>query len=316
MNTAKTSLGVKLLRALVRLFDEAVDFAVLAGLLALILVGGYSLWDSKQLASGAAVSQFSAYKPTVDDSLSFEELQEKNSDVFGWLTVYGTGIDYPLVQGEDNWQYLNYAPDGSYSLSGSIFLDSKNARDFSDYLNIIHGHHMADSVMFGDLDKFQDRKFFDTHLTGNLFCNGRDYGLRIFAFALVDAYDGRVYNPQTEDDGETLPYLEEIAMYLRDEGQHEAEHIVLLSTCASESTNGRYLLGGLLSDETYEDPFYVEPVIPIRQTYSLDRLKETTEIVPLWAMILAAWVLLIIVYVILDHRVKKIRKYNSEIKEG
>ena len=316
MNTEKTSLGVKLLRALVRLFDEAVDIAVLAGLMALLLVGGYALWDSKQLSSGASVEQFSAYKPTVDDSITFEELQEKNSDVFGWLTVYGTGIDYPLVQGEDNWVYLNYAPDGSYSLSGSIFLNAKNAKDLSDYLNIIHGHHMADSVMFGDLSKYQNREFFDTHLTGNLFCNGKDHGLQIFEYALVDAYDGRVYNPIAEDDGETLAYLEGIATYLRSEGQDEAEHIILLSTCASESTNGRYLLCGFLTEETFEDPYYEEPMIPVRQTYSLDRLVERTEKIPLWAMIAALLVLLIIVYVILNHRVKKIRKYNSEIKEG
>ena len=316
MNNAKTSLGVKLLRALVRIADEAVNLAVLAALLGLLLIGGYSLWDSRQLASGASVQQFSAYKPTVDDSLSFEELQELNDDVFGWLTIYGTGIDYPLVQGEDNWHYLNYAADGSYSLSGSIFLDDKNSPELSDYLNILHGHHMAESVMFGDLSKFQNREFFDKHITGNLFFKGEDHGLRIFEFAVVDAYDGKVYKPIAEDDGETLPYIESLATYLRDEGQDEAEQIVLMSTCASESTNGRYVLLAVITEETFEDPFYVEPVIPVRQTYSLDRLVETTETVPLWVMIAALLLLLIIVYVILTYIIHRRKKQNSEIKEG
>lgn len=320
MNKAESPRKVKVLRALVRLFDEAVNLAVLVSLLALLLIGGYSLWDSKQLSSGASVQQFNQYKPTVDDSLSFEELQELNSDVFGWLTIYGTGIDYPLVHGEDNWVYLNYAPDGSYSLSGSIFLDSRSSPDMSDYLSIIHGHHMADGVMFGDLSKFENREFFDTHRYGNLFCNGRDYGLVFFEYSLVDAYDGKVYNPMVEnDEGETLAYIESLAVYLRDEKQAEAENIILFSTCASESTNGRYLLAAIRTDETYEDEFYVEPVIPVHQTYSLDRLVETTETVPLWAMLAALLVILIAVYVILDHRIKKKRRERFskvEEKEG
>ena len=317
MNKAESSRKVRFLRALVRVLDEAVNFAVLVALLALLLIGGYSLWDSKQLSSGASVQQFNEYKPTVDDSLSFQELRELNSDVLGWLTIYGTGIDYPLVQGTDNWVYLNYAPDGSYSLSGSIFLDSQNSRDLSDYLNIIHGHHMADGVMFGDLSKFQNREFFDTHEFGNLFFIDRDYGVKIFEYMLVDAYDTKVYNPLKEnDDGKTLEYLESLAVYLRDEEQDEAEHIILLSTCSSEMTNGRYILAAVLCDETFEDSFYEEPTAPVRQSYSLDKLVETTEIVPLWAMLAILLVLLIVVYVILTVNIKRKRRNTSGEKEG
>ena len=292
MNKAESSRKVRFLRALVRVLDEAVNFAVLVALLALLLIGGYSLWDSKQLSSGASVQQFNEYKPTVDDSLSFQELRELNSDVLGWLTIYGTGIDYPLVQGTDNWVYMNYAPDGSYSLSGSIFLDSQNSRDLSDYLNIIHGHHMADGVMFGDLSKFQNREFFDTHEFGNLFFIDRDYGVKIFEYMLVDAYDTKVYNPLKEnDDGK-------------------------LSTCSSEMTNGRYILAAVLCDETFEDSFYEEPTAPVRQSYSLDKLVETTEIVPLWAMLAILLVLLIVVYVILTVNIKRKRRNTSGEKEG
>ncbi|MGX7306277.1 class B sortase [Enterococcus durans] len=44
-------------------------------------------------------------------------------------------------------------------MSGSIFMDYRNKKDFSDFNSIIYGHHMAESAMFGDLDKFKDQKF-------------------------------------------------------------------------------------------------------------------------------------------------------------
>lgn len=300
MNAPVKEFFFKGLRKLVRFVDEAVDFAALVALLFLLLVGGYSLWDSQQVIHTADVDRFVEYRPTVDDTVSFEELQALNRDVFGWLNIYGTGIDFPMLHCENDWFYLNHAPDGTYSLAGSVFIAHESATDFSDYTTVIHAHHMANSAMFGDLDKFLDREFFDTHRYGYLYADGQTYGIKLFFFGLVDAYDGDIYQNLREYDEEYLPYLESQAMYLRDEGQAEAEHIILMSTCAVESTNGRYLLAGMLTDEVYENEFYVPPPPePERQVYSLDRIVQATEQIPLWKMISALLAFLIVVYVIL-----------------
>ncbi|MBR1845920.1 MAG: class B sortase, partial [Oscillospiraceae bacterium] len=63
------------------------------------------------------------------------------------------------MQGETNGKYLNTDPYGEYSLSGSIFLDSRNAGDFSDSYSLVYGHHMADGMMFGALDAFFDEGY-------------------------------------------------------------------------------------------------------------------------------------------------------------
>ncbi len=164
----KAKIARKIARKIVRMLDGTVDLAVLIILLLLLTFGFYCLWDSEQVYAAAAAANYEVYKPDTDDSLSFDQLRSINPDVFAWLTVYGTSIDYPVLQAKDNLVYINTDAEGNYSLSGAIFLDSRNANDFSDYNSIIHGHHMAASAMFGDLSKFNDQTFVDTHQYGNL----------------------------------------------------------------------------------------------------------------------------------------------------
>ena len=57
----------------------------------------------------------------MDESPSLQELQKINPDVCAWLTVDGTKIDYPVVQGETNLEYINQDIYGEFALSGSIF---------------------------------------------------------------------------------------------------------------------------------------------------------------------------------------------------
>ena len=66
-----------------------------------------------------------------------------NKDVVGWITIFDTHISYPVVQGKDNQEYLNKDVFGKFSFSGSIFLDYRNACDFTDSYSIIYGHHMV-----------------------------------------------------------------------------------------------------------------------------------------------------------------------------
>ena len=73
---------------------------------------------------------YEVYRPTEEDSLSFEELQAKNSDVCGWITIYGTHVDYPVVRGADNGVYLMRDPEGNYRMSGSIFIDVYKRQEY------------------------------------------------------------------------------------------------------------------------------------------------------------------------------------------
>lgn len=95
--------------------------------------------------------------------LDLHALQAINSDVLGWISIPGTAIDYPLLQSVNNSYYLSVAWDGSYSSSGSIFLERRSNPDFTDYNTIIYGHNMRSGSMFAALHQYKDAEFFKAH---------------------------------------------------------------------------------------------------------------------------------------------------------
>ena len=237
-------------RLTIRLLDGAVNFAVLTAFLLLFALGCYVLWDSKQILQAADTNRYEVYKPTEDKSKSFEELQALNPEVIGWVTVDGTHIDYPVTQASDNDKYVNTDAEGKYSLAGSIFLDYRNQKDFTDFNSILYGHHMADHAMFRDLADFKNRTFFDAHPSGNLYYGGSNHKVDFFACLEADAYDSTIYQPAVTEDGrqEYLNTIFQKALYLRQLQVDTSDHLLLLSTCTSDATNGRHILVGVIRE--------------------------------------------------------------------
>lgn len=286
---------MKFLKFILQTVSGIVNLAVLAVCLLLLAYGCYAIWDSQQLTQSADNRQYAVYKPTDEDTRSFEELQAVNPDVFGWITVYGTHIDYPLLQGEDNSKYVNTNVDGEYSLIGSLFLDCRNADDFSDFNSIIYGHHMAKDRMFGDIADFAEKDFFDSHRYGSIFYDGHTRGLEFFAFLEVDAYDD-VYSPAIEGTGDRQAYLDHLldaAMYTRGLDVDTSDRIVLLSTCASVMTNGRHILVGRITDEVPADPFYEEEEERQLSGADAQSLAGRLAALPVWVKALTAALLLL-----------------------
>lgn len=243
---------ISLLRKIVSMIDSTVNIAVLLFFILCVLFSGYSIWDNNHIYTKASPSVYETYKPTKQNIISFDELLEKNSDVYGWITLYGTSVDYPLVQGEDNEKYVHTDYLNNYSLTGSLFLDCNNAKDMSDIVNIIYGHNMDKDLMFGGLDKYADKDYFKEHQYGNLYVDGKNYGLEFFMLIKADAYDSSVYNIHASDANTYIETVEPLSIQSFD--IEDAKRLVVLSTC-SDSTNGRTLLIGKICDETFEDPY-------------------------------------------------------------
>ena len=79
-------------------------------------------------------------------------LKVKNKDTVGWINVNNTNINYPFVQANDNYYYLNHSFDNSVNKAGWVFLDYRNDNDLSDKNNIIYAHSRLDKTMFGSLN--------------------------------------------------------------------------------------------------------------------------------------------------------------------
>ena len=111
----------------------------------------YALWDNNQVYAAVdnVQGELLQFKPAADgeNGASFEELLAINSDVKAWLTLDNTAIDYPVVQGENNFSYINTDVYGDFALAGSIFLDSDCDGSFNDPYSLLYGHHMENSIL-------------------------------------------------------------------------------------------------------------------------------------------------------------------------
>lgn len=310
------SVGLRAADFLIRTADSFLDLCIISFFLGLFVFATYTIWDNQQIYGNADATVYESYKPEAeaDDSPTFAELQEINPDVLGWMTIYGTGIDYPLVQGRTNDDYINTTVDKKFALSGSIFLESQNARDFSDFNTIIYGHHMEQSEMFGDLDKFRDQAFFDTHKYGNLYYGGKNRGLLIFCVMDADAYDSTLYNyslSTPEDEAAYLNYISGISSYIRnadgvsgasnvsESGVNPGDHILMLSTCATDATNGRYVVFAKVMGETYANPFPKEEKPVVKRLVQGINLPFMDTLPSWWlygAFLFVALVLFLLVY--------------------
>lgn len=191
------------------------------------------------------------FKPTGEDgdNPTLEELMKLNPDVRGWITIDDTHIDYPVVQGETDMEYINKDVYGEFSLSGSIFLDCRNSADFSDAYCLLYGHHMENGAMFGDVVEFADKSYFQEHKTGRMYLPGDTWKITLFACVKADAYDDYIYDPDQWNDEnmeEFLHYIKDQSVQYRDIGITADDVVIGLSTCAEAQTNGRVVIFGRL----------------------------------------------------------------------
>ena len=220
--------------------------------LIMLLYGGYSLWNTIMIYRGAFSSNdLLKYQPTGDgpNSITLGELMKLNKDVVGWIKIFDTHISYPVVRGKDNREYLNKDVFGEFSFSGSIFLDYRNACDFTDSYSIIYGHHMEYGAMFGDVVEFKNDDYFQEHKTGALFLLDDTYKITLFACVETQEFNNKIYNPivQGKDNLDTLlKYIKDEAVQYRDISLNHDDKIIGLSTCAEAGTNERVVLFGRL----------------------------------------------------------------------
>ena len=168
----------------------------------------------------------------------FRELQAINPDTVAWLTVDDTHIDHPVVQGADNFSYLDRGFDGKYYAGGTLFLDEDNDPELGDSYILIHGHHMSGGAMFGDLERFLDAEFFGAAGSGVLKTGDRVYSLYAAGAGIYDAYDSDVYGA-----GGEIPIgkLSE-CVNRRTVVWEDGDKLLALSTCSGDMDDRRIVV--------------------------------------------------------------------------
>lgn len=188
--------------------------------------------------------------------VDFETLQSQNPDIVGWIYCPDTNINYPIVQGESNQSYLYRSHTGERNANGSIFLDFRNLRDFSDFNNIIYGHNMGVGEMFGTLKQFADQKFYEEHPVMWLLTPDKAFRLELIA-GMVTPSDSETYElfSYQEDLHERMEYALSHSSF--DAGEVDISlitQVLTLSTCSYEYATARYVVIGSMVEIGYPEP--------------------------------------------------------------
>lgn len=154
-----------------RLKAGVVFLRVVSALLltAFVAVSGYALYNIYQDYLVRHTQAQLTQMHRLNNAGTRSEMQEKgdwsggmldiNPDYVGWLTIYGTEVDGPVVQGEDNDEYLRTDFYGDYSIGGVFFMDCLVDTEQDGNL-MIYGHMMYDETMFGPLRNYRNKDFF------------------------------------------------------------------------------------------------------------------------------------------------------------
>ena len=233
-------------KRLIGALNKMADLLLWTGSLVLFLLGIYFTCDLLHVYTGVKTEKVMKYRPAEDRPVRTKEL---SADCIGWLTIDGTEIDYPLMQGKDNTEYLNKDPFGDYSLAGSIFLDARNSPDLSDPYLLIYGHHMEAGAMFGALDAFADPRYFSAHSSGKLITADAVFRIRLFAYLETDTKDRAVFSP-TEGEGPRGSIAGKASIDL---GAPPEAVVLGLSTCRMPLSAQRICVFGVLEKEVQKE---------------------------------------------------------------
>lgn len=172
--------------------------------------------------------------------IDFKKLKSQNQDIAGWIYIRGTTIDYPIVQGKDNEEYLHQDFNKKKSSSGTIFLDNNCKKDFTSDNNIIYGHHMKNGTMFAQLLKFREKSFLKKHNEIMIFTPDRTIHLKV-----ISAYAQKAQNkiPVTfANDKQKKAYIKKIESMSEQTikaSRINDSHIYTFVTCSYEGEDNR-----------------------------------------------------------------------------
>ena len=172
--------------------------------------------------------------------IDFKKLKSQNQDIAGWIYIRGTTIDYTIVQGKDNEEYLHQDFNKKKSSSGTIFLDNNCKKDFTSDNNIIYGHHMKNGTMFAQLLKFREKSFLKKHNEIMIFTPDRTIHLKV-----ISAYAQKAQNkiPVTfANDKQKKAYIKKIESMSEQTiktSRINDSHIYTFVTCSYEGEDNR-----------------------------------------------------------------------------
>jgi sortase B len=215
-------------------------------------------YDRSQNLSGAELESFTPTKVNKEYErlrIKLSNLNAQYPDLYGWITIPGTVINYPIMQSDDNDYYLNHSYTGAILGAGSIYDDFRCVEGVRNNKNlVIYGHHMSNNSMFYSLDLYFQENFFNKNNTVYIYTLDGMYTFKVFS-----VYETNMYYPYIRTHFANNDAFDEFAKTVQANSIHEngdfvlngESHILTLSTCNNRTDEGRVAVHAVLT-EYYE----------------------------------------------------------------
>ncbi len=188
--------------------------------------------------------------------IKLANLKSRYPDLYGWIHVLGTNINYPVVQSTDNEYYLTHSYTGANLGAGAIFVDFTCQSALLDNRNlVIYGHHMSNNSMFHQLDNFLQEAFFRGNGKVVIYTLDGMYTYKIFSIYETNMYDPYINTYFSSDD-----QFVEFANRLQGNSIHSvspidftgSSKILTMSTCNNRYDEGRLAVHAVMV-ESYQN---------------------------------------------------------------
>ena len=187
-----------------------------------------------------------------NSEINLYSLYEMNNDLVGWIRIENTNINYPVVKSKVKNYYLRKDFYKNYSSYGTPFLAENCNVNVSDNL-IIYGHHMRNRKMFGSLEDYKSKSFYEKNKIIDFYTLDGDETVKteyeIFAVFKTVAYSSngfKYYNyinfNNKEDYEDFIDRVKQLSLYDTGIKAEYGDEILTLSTCEYSNKNGRLVV--------------------------------------------------------------------------
>lgn len=186
------------------------------------------------------------------DEINLKSLYEINNDIIGWVKIENTSLNYPVMKSKVKNFYLRKDFYKKYSSYGTPFLAEQCDIYQSDNL-IIYGHHMGNRKMFGCLEDYKSKEFYEKNKIIDFYTLNEDRTIKtsyeIFAVFRTVAYTSNGFkyynyiNFNNENEFNSfIDKVQDISMYKTNITPKYGDKLIALSTCSYHTKNGRLVV--------------------------------------------------------------------------
>jgi len=241
---------VKKIKIFRKILEIVVEITTISMFLLLFSIGVYAFYDANSvMESGVLDEVILATSPekNEDEKTPLGLIKAINDDAVGWIKIFDTKINHPIMQSHDNSDYLVQDYKKEYSSAGSVFTDFRND-GFNNDFTIIYGHRMSEGLMFSDVTKYYDEQFFNEHLRGRLWTEKDVYDFQVIGFAVFNVGQSNIYSldEYLGNSGGAYAELSKYMLHNSNYEYQEGDKLLLLSTCDGSGRHKRDVLLGKL----------------------------------------------------------------------